>query len=66
MKAGAKKSNVKELDTKLRASKHRNLLRRIKEEAMEQGPNYAGSTSINPLDFYDFGAEIGKGAFGNF
>ena len=63
-KKGGKKSNTKELDAKLRASKLRNLLRRIKEEATEQGPNYAGSTSINPLDFYDFGEEIGKGAFG--
>jgi serine/threonine protein kinase len=62
---GKKKSKLstKELDKKLRQSKLRNLLRRIKEEA-EAGPNYHGVTKVNPLDFYEFGEEIGKGAFG--
>ena len=56
-------ASTKELDTKLRASKVKNLLRRIQEEAAG-GPNYHGTTKINPLDFYEFGEEIGKGAFG--
>ena len=54
---------TKELDAKLRASKLKNLLRRIQEESAS-GPNYHGTTKINPLDFYEFGEEIGKGAFG--
>ena len=56
-------AGTKELDAKLRASKLKNLLRRIAEEAAG-GPNYHGTTKINPLDFYEFGEEIGKGAFG--
>ena len=57
------KLSAKEMASKLQDAKLKNLLRRIRDEA-ELGPNYMGVTKINPLDFYDFGEEIGHGAFG--